>query len=286
MHTDFLLAFQLEKAPIRGRFVRLEQTLNHILTRHQYPQTVAALTAEAATLAPLMGGLMQDNGLFTLQARGNGPLSLLIADYFAPGGIRAYANFDRTNLGIVPQGFVDLLGDGHLAFTLEPPGSQEQYQGIVPIAGDSLSTSAENYFWQSEQIYSRIKLAVAHTPTGWQAGGIILQALPPVTADGAHDLDQLPIEWDTACAFLDSCTAVELTDNQLHPHTLLYRLFNELEVRAFETLPLAPRCRCSYDRAELILSSIAESERAELSDNGLLEMTCEFCGTVYSLKNH
>ena len=283
MHTDFLISFQLEKAPVRGRFVRLQHSVNEVLQRHQYPNTVAALTAEAATLAPLMGGLMDETGLFTLQARGGGPLSLLIADYFAPGGIRAYARFDSSELSVVPQGFEDLLGSGHLAFTMDPENSTEQYQGIVPIEGASLSTSAENYFWQSEQIFSRINLAVAQDGPEWQTGGILLQALPGKAEDGDHDLDNAPIEWDAACALLATCTPEELVNAELHPHDLLYRLFNELGVRVHETTPLQARCRCSYERAQRVLASVTASERAELAENGQLTMNCEFCGTVYTL---
>ncbi len=268
---------------MRGRFVRLRHSINEALQRHQYPNTVAALTAEAATLAPLMGGLMDESGMFTLQARGDGPLSLLIGDYFAPGGIRAYARFDSSQLSIVPQGFAELLGHGHLAFTMDPNGSAEQYQGIVPIEGASLSSSAENYFWQSEQIYSRINMAVAQDGLEWTTGGIILQALPGKAEDGDRDLDHAPLDWDTVCALLATCTPEELADPQLDPHTLLFRLFHEMGVRVYEPTPLQARCRCSYDRAQQVLQSLPAAERADLAEQGQLTMNCEFCGTVYTL---
>ncbi|HRJ12416.1 MAG TPA: Hsp33 family molecular chaperone HslO, partial [Alphaproteobacteria bacterium] len=111
-HNDMIVPFQLEQSALRGRLVRLGTTLDDILCKHQYPPPVARLVAEAATLACVLGSMLKEDGIFSLQAKGDGPVSLLVADYTADGALRAYASFNNESLSTVPDRFCELLGTG------------------------------------------------------------------------------------------------------------------------------------------------------------------------------
>ena len=63
----------------------------------------------------------------------------------------------------------------------------QRYQGYVPLEAETLEAAAHTYFRQSEQIPTRIRLAVAEmydrdaegaARRTWRAGGIIGQFLP------------------------------------------------------------------------------------------------------------
>ncbi len=54
-----------------------------------------------------------------------------------------------------------LLGKGHLAMTIDQGPDMSRYQGLVPLEGNDLEHVAHEYFLRSEQIPTRVRLAVA-----------------------------------------------------------------------------------------------------------------------------
>lgn len=280
-HSDMIVPFQLEQSSLRGRFVRLGSTLDEILGKHQYPAPVARLVAEACTLACVLGSMLKEDGIFSLQAKGDGPVSLLVADYTADGALRAYASFNSEKLSTVPDRFCELLGDGYLAFTIDRGAGFERYQGIVQIEGDSLTTSAQHYFLQSEQVHTEIKFFCAEQGPPWHTGAICVQAMPKEGDLTEHDLDRIPDGWDEMTALIHTLTAAEAINPSLHPHDLLFRLFHEGGIRVYDTVHVQHRCRCGLERAQQALATLSEAEAAEFSENNYVEVKCEFCNSAY-----
>ena len=168
-----------------GRLVKLGPTVDTILSRHAYPEPVSKLLGEAVALTALLGAALKFEGKFILQASTDGPVDLLVADYQVPGGLRGYARFSAERLAELPVGG-RLLGEGHLAMTIDRGVDTERYQGVVPLEGESLTEAADTYFRQSEQLPTFIRLAVArHYRAGsaggrswtWRAGGLLVQKL-------------------------------------------------------------------------------------------------------------
>src|SRR6185312_3918247 len=186
---DVVVPFTLEQLDSRGRVVRLSDALDAILTRHNYPAPVARLLGEAVVLAALIGSSLKFEGRFILQTQTDGPVNLIVVDLEAPDGLRGYARFDADQVQrAVDEGRAQpgqLLGNGHLAMTVDQGAQMDRYQGIVALEGDSLEQVALRYFKQSEQNPTGVRLAVAEfTRRGdqhphWRAGGVLVQHLPP-----------------------------------------------------------------------------------------------------------
>jgi molecular chaperone Hsp33 len=284
MTVDILQPFHLELANVRGRAVRLGHVLNDLLGPHDYPPQVEQLLAEAATIAALLASLLKYDGIFTLQTKSNGPISLLVADVTTEGEIRAYARFDASRLPApgASAGVEQLLGAGYLAFTVDQGEHSERYQGIVALTGDSLSECLAHYFEQSEQLPTSVKLAVRRHPEGWRAGAILLQRLPDddaarILKNEAEDEE----DWRRACLLMGTAAEVELLDRSLHLNNLLYRLFHEERVRVFTPTVVRRGCRCSETRVRQVLRSLSRAELDELKLDGEVVVTCEFCSETY-----
>lgn len=292
LFDDLTLPFQIEQCDVRGRMVRLGPALDRLLARHAYPEPVAQLVAEAVALAATMATALKFDGTFTLQAKGDGPVSLLVADCRTPGHLRGYASFDAERLDglelgpggtacIVPL----LLGKGHLAFTIDPAGEDmERYQGIVDLSGATLAEAAHTYFSQSEQLNARVALAAGHRRDAsgrrhWRAGGILLQQLP--LQPGGLMAEERELAWEKVTALLATATPAELSDPLLGHNDLLYRLFHEDGVRVFDTAALDNACTCSADKVRGILSSFAPDEIEEMAVDGVISVTCQFCSAAY-----
>jgi molecular chaperone Hsp33 len=281
-------AFQIEGWPVRGRLVRLGSAIDAILSAHDYPEPVAALLGEACALAALIGSSLKFEGRLIVQAQGDGPVRYVVADYDTQGHLRGYCRFDEAEVAAASQGFArpgakTLLGEGLFVMTLDRGPDFERTQGITPIEGESLSLAAEHYFQQSEQIPTRVRLAVGAVTTdagtAWRAGGAMIQV---IAADDARG--ETLETWDRSRALFQTLGDDELIDPTVAPETLLFRLFHEDGVRLEDPRALQAVCRCSKDRIGAVLASFGPEERAEMvEDDGKIRVTCEYCATVYEL---
>lgn len=303
---DAVEPFAVAALDLRGRVVRLGPALDTILSRHVYPPPVCKLLGEAIVLTVLLGASLKFEGRFILQTQTDGPVRMLVVDYRSGGQVRAYAQFDAARvsaLGDVPAG--DLLGRGHLAMTIDQGPDMSRYQGLVALAGGGLEAAAHEYFRRSEQIPTRVRLAVAEElrpgalapERRWRAGGLILQFLPksaermrgpdldPGDAPAGSTPHSVPEDdaWVEGQALVATLTDVELIDPDLSSDRLLYRLFHEHGVRVFRSARIEARCSCSRDRVETILRSFSAEERREMVEDGRILVTCEFCSTKYAL---
>ena len=197
LSLDVAIGVTIPARDARGRAARIGPVLDSILSAHNYPAVVERLLAEALILTALLGSLLKDpQGQMTLQAQTeNGAIDLLVCDYLG-GELRGYVRHDPerlADLGPNPSLFA-LFGKGYLAITFDQPVSDERYQGIVPLEGESLARAAESFFAQSEQIPSVVRLAAEKRGEGWVAGGLltvaggdnVVRVLPPLNIDEAH----------------------------------------------------------------------------------------------------
>lgn len=299
---DHVVPFAVEALDIRGRAVQLGPLLDSILSRHDYPEPVARLLAEAMALTVLLGTSLKFQGKFIVQTRSDGPVSMLVADFTTPHAMRAYASYDEAQVAeAIAAGKTsteDLLGKGVLALTVDQGTHMQRYQGIVPLDQTSLEEAARIYFRQSEQIPTDVRLAVAVqvTPGGrqqWRAGGLLTQFLPEApermrAPDLAGDGDETEVEqgpadnaWQEAVMLTGTIEPAELVDPTVGAERLLYRLFHEHGVRVFEAAEVADRCSCSRERIHGILAGFTAEEVRASTEDGKIKVACEFCSTTY-----
>ena len=286
---DLIQPFQIESMAAQGRLIRLGAAAEAVIDTHDYPQPVAELLAEAQVIAAAMAGALKFDGVLTLQAKGDGPVTILVVDITSDGALRGYAQFDRAAVADAGndgprQQVPRLLGNGHLALTVDQGADTQRYQGIVPLEGATLADCAHTYLRQSAQFDAVIKVAAARSGASgdWRAGGLMLQRLADKGVQRqSGDRDDGEDAWRRAVALMGSCTPEELVSPALHPHDLLYRLFNEDGVRVFDASPLEMRCRCSRGRVENVLRSFPRSEIETMKEGDDVVVTCEFCNAAY-----
>lgn len=275
---DFVQPFQIEDLNIRGRLVRLGDAYASAVGGHAYPPPAAKLLGETMALAATLASTLKYDGIFTLQAQGNGPVPILMADVTTDGGLRAYAKISEgANLGgDVDATVPDMLGSGYLAFTVDQGPDTDRYQGITELTGATLADCAHNYFRQSEQLETAIVLAARDDEDGDgrpRAAALMIQRLPE--SQGDED------DWRRAVALLSSIRVGELLDPALSASKVLYRLYHEDGVRLYDQRDLRYDCRCSQAKVERTLRSFPKDDLADMIVDGRITVTCEFCKTDY-----
>lgn len=306
---DRVLPFTVPELDLRGRVVRLGASIDTILARHAYPEPVSRVLGEAAALTVLLGTALKFEGRFQLQTKSDGAIPMIVVDFNAPDNFRAVAHVDEEKLAAAiaddKLSTGHLLGVGHLGMTVDHGSQMTRYQGVVALERQSLEEAAHQYFRQSEQIPSRIRLGVGSIVTNggrqWRAGGILVQFMPnsperlraadlhPGDAPEGHeilandDADGISDDaWAEARSLVDTVEDHELLDPTLESERLLYRLFHERGARVFEPDAVHEACRCSRERVLDMLRGFPEEDRKGLvADDGTLAVTCEFCSRRY-----
>lgn len=304
---DVVVPFAVEPLDVRGRAIQAGPLIDTILKRHDYPQDVSFLLGELIMLTLILGSSLKFDGNFILQTQSDGPVSLAVVDFRTPGYVRAYARFDEEALkASKSKGQTsprELLGDGVMAMTIDQGADMQRYQGVVALDGGSLEEVAHQYFRQSEQIPTSIRLSVAQimrpsesgeVETGWRAGGIITQFFPdspdrivnrdlPGGSGEDEELHQEDDAWVEASSLMSTISEDELTDPQISVEQLLFRLFNEHGVRVFDGIPVMERCSCTREKVISLVRSFGVDDSA--ADKPVEDVTtkCEFCSKVYTI---
>jgi molecular chaperone Hsp33 len=260
---------------------------------------VATLQAEALALAACLSSTLKFDGVFTLQAKGDGLVRTLFADITEAGHLRGYTamednptGFQAAALAHDPSGPVclgPLMGSGYIAFTVDDGTSNGRYQGIVELDERHLSDAAMRWYENSEQLDTIVVCAAEHGADGWQAVALMLQR---IAADGGKgDGASMPKTneqaraasddaWHTAKTLLGSITRGELLDPALSPEDIIFRLFNSMAPHSAPARPVLDQCRCNVEKIESMLQQLAPDDIDDMADNdGNLTVTCEFCKT-------
>lgn len=273
--------FHLPGRPVRGRLVRLGPLADALLTRHDNHPLVTRLSGEALALAAALATALKFQGSFSLQAKGDGPVSMLLADCTQAGALRGYARANEEKLAAALNAggtatAAELLGHGYLAFTVDQGPDRERHQGIVAIEGDNLAQMALHYFATSEQLQCALHLSCAHTEAGWRASALILER---VASEGGIDApgEEADEAWKAATILAATVTDDELLDDGLPPEQLIWRLFSAEGVAADRPRALAYGCRCSRLRLAGILEGFGPHDLDDMVVAGDIVMTCEFC---------
>lgn len=299
---DLVIPFRTERSGVVGRVVRLGAAADQILNKHAYPEAVSKTLGEALAITAMLGVSLKPDGRLILQTKSKGALELLVVNYDQTGAMRAYAQYDGKLVESYGRNVTQgrLLGEGHLALTIDPGHGAEQHQGIVELKSTSLADAALGYFRQSEQLPTLLRVAVArHYAVGtdsrpgqqtWRAGGIMIQhtaaTQPRALEEGEGHEDRLRGEadenWNRARLLAETVEDHELLDPMLTCEELLLRLFHEEGVRVFRSNAIRAQCRCSRERSQGLLRMLTDDDFDHLSlPDGSVQIRCEFCNTSY-----
>ena len=236
---------------MRGEIVRLDESYQETLSKHNYPAPVARLLGDFLCAAALLSQTIKFDGTLILQAKSGGEIPIIMAEATSNGHLRGIA---RDADYAKSEDFQTLLANGQLSITIDPVKGQ-RYQGIVPLDGNNLAECLEHYFAQSEQLSTRLILNC----DGKLAAGMLLQELPVSEANADKDRAQL---WEHLTHLANTLTPEEQLS--LEFETVLFRLYHEEQVRTFEPKPLRFQCSCSEQRTMRAIHSMGREEAENL----------------------
>lgn len=292
---DLVLPFQVGETAVRGRMVRLGPAVDELLSRHDFPTPVKELVGQTAALVAMLGAALKFEGKLILQIQGDGPVSMVVADYTVGGALRATAKLQEGHEEIAgnAQGpeLHFLLRKGHMVMTIDQGADMERYQGVVPLDGATIAKATVSYFAQSEQIPTAIELAVgritdANGKETWRAGGIMAQFMAAEGGTRERGAEVILADddreaWNRAAILLETVKPDELLDPTVSPEELLYRLYHEDGVRVYDPSPAHFECTCNREKIASVLAQYSREDIDDMIEDGVMTVTCDFCKTEY-----
>jgi len=277
---NHIVPFQLANNEVRGMIVRFDSTVYQIIKRHNYPSNLESLLADTLTITACLGSRMKHDGVFTIQAKGTGPVHTLFADITNNGFLRGYVGYDKD---LINEDFnlLPLMGSGHISFTLDQGKFSKRYQGIVALDAESISKATELYFTNSEQLETKFStfnyydIKENDRINLYPAGLIMLQKMPMKDkfSDESHKES-----WDLSINFLSTLKKEEFLSTKLSSEDILYRLFHEIGVTIYDQIIIKDQCRCSQDKVDFAINNLNKIELEQIADaNGNIKVVCEFC---------
>lgn len=269
MSNNKVIPFTLKNAEIKGRIVRLDEPINFILSQHEYPEVISQILGELIVVSSLIGSQFKDDITLTMQLQFKDNLQYIVTDYQSPGYVRGYAKFDSLE-GL---SYKSIIKNSLIIVTIDRPNAN-RYQGIVEINKDTISGAIEEYFYQSEQIETALKLSIAKVFSDndkykWCASGILIQKLPTKDDEDC---------WDEAKLFFSTIKDHELLNLNTNLENFLYSVYNEMQVTVYEPIEIVHRCRCSKKRMEDVLESLGFDEVVSMLVDDKITIDCQFCG--------
>jgi molecular chaperone Hsp33 len=272
---DTLQRFIFEKAPVRGEYIQLNDTFQTIIHQQPYPAPIRQILGEALCAAGLLSAIIKFTGRLTVQFRGKGKLKLLLAQCDNHFKMRGLVKWEGE--AISHEELMQAFTEGVLVIMLDSGTNKQRYQGIVSWQGDSLASSIEGYFKDSEQLATKVWLAVDDT----KATGFLLQVvpLPDKEARGIEKEIVMP-HWEHF-SYLSS--NLKLEDMlKIDYKSLLTSTFPDDEIRLFPSHAIEFHCPCTRKRGEDAIKVLGQEEaEAEIKDKQSIVVTCEFCNKEY-----
>jgi len=268
-NKDFLQNFIFENSPVRGEITRLNESYKAIMQRHAYPPEIQKLLGEALAAVSLLRSIIKSEGYLTIQFKGSGKLKILAVQCDKDFQLRGLVKWDHTE---DDENILDSLSSGLLSIIIDPNNPNgKHYQGIVEWKNQSLAKSLEEYFYQSEQLPTRIWLSADENT----AAGLLLQQIPKEKPELYED------DWVNLITLTETVKPSELLN--LDSNVLIKRLYAEDDVRIFEKKSVSFYCRCSAKRCENAILTLGQKEsELELKTKKQIIITCEFCNKEYA----
>ena len=260
---DTLQRFMFEHASIRGEIAHLDETYKTIIQQHPYPPIVKQLLGQALVSCLLLTGSIKFEGEISLQFQGDKRLPLLLVQCDHQLQLRGFARYQDDDEGV---DYNAAFLEGKMVLTITQNNQTQAYQSVVPIISLQMGDNFMHYFAQSEQVASRVWLAVNDET----AAGMLLQLMPDQNTKQREEF------WEYAVQIGQTISEQELLT--LDNPTILHRLYHETELRLYTARPVRFRCRCTEEKMKQVLTVLGEADvRQLLQEKGVVDVECDFC---------
>lgn len=276
---DRILRATAAEGFVKMSAVSARDTVSRACEIHGCTPTTAAALGRTLCGASMLGNLLkEENGSLTIRINGGGPIGSVIAVSDSMGNVRGYVTDPTVDLPLRSDGKLNVGGavgtDGMITVSRDI-GLKEPYIGSTQLVSGEIAEDLTRYMLESEQIPAACGLGVlVDTDLSIKAaGGFIVQLMP-----GAPEkyIDIL----EDNIFMMDNLTTILAEDGL---EAVFEQVLKGLPYHLVGEDPVEYRCYCSRDRVSGAIISVGTAELESMIEEGKsIEVSCQFCDTVYS----
>ncbi len=267
MQASFFQKFLFDKLPIKGSYVVLDDCWQIIKSQREYPVALQQLMGELLTANVLLTNNLKLDGKVICQIQDNPHFNLVVSECSNTGDVRATAKYTAQDEALLD--YASCLAAGRLVVSIDSKSDGQMYQSIIAFNGSSVSDILNNYMSQSEQLKTWFMIAYSQN----KIIGLMLQQLPDVHAMFNNEIERVFM-------LAETLTHHELATDKFE--TLLYKLFNEDDVRVLPQHKVNFACSCSHSRVAEVLRSLGADElKVIIAEQGSIKVDCDYCNAEY-----
>lgn len=264
---------------IKMSAVSARDTVQRAKDIHGCTPTTAAALGRTLCAASMLGNLLkEDDGSLTVRINGGGPIGSVIAVSDSVGRVRGYVTDPSVDLPLRSDGKLDVGGavgrDGMITVSRDI-GLREPYIGSTQLVSGEIAEDLTAYMLESEQIPAACGLGVLIDTdlSVKSAGGFIVQLMPGAPEEYIDLLEE-------NIFMMDQLTTVLAEDGL---EAVFEQVLKGLEHHMVGEDEIGYRCYCSRDRVGQALLGVGRDELQNMIAEGKpVEVSCQFCDTVYS----
>jgi len=276
--TDYVVRATAANGSIRAFAATTRDLVEQARKIHNTTPVASAALGRMLTAAAIMGTMLKgDKDLITLQIRGLGPLKGIVATGDSRGQVKGYVFNPDVDIPSKYPGKLDVsaaIGTGYMS-VIQDVGLKEPYAGRIELVSGEIAEDLTYYFAQSEQTPSSVGLGVLveTDATVRRAGGFIIQVMPDAAEQAISLLEQRlnAIPYTT-----------DLLDMGHTPEEILGMIFEGMDMKVLDKVPVAYYCNCTQERVEKAIISLGKDELNKIiEEDKKANLHCHFCDKDY-----
>ncbi|KAL9187953.1 hypothetical protein ACHAXT_006331 [Thalassiosira profunda] len=260
----------------------IRNLLNEMMIQHTMNPVPGDALGRATLCALLASNGMQEEQMFQLTMKGDGPLRGCVAIVTGKGEARGYVG--NPSLG---DDFTlkEAVGSGTVQVVKNHPEWPRPYNGITGIMHGDIDRDVGIYLAESEQRSCALAAATAFNGIlCTAAGGYLVERLPDCSPDTMAHMERNLAKLVEMNGDDGEALPTNLMLEGKTPVDIATILLSGLGMEPLDQLEPSPKCECSEEKLVRSLRLLPREEvDTILEEEGKVEARCQFCGKVYRM---
>ena len=276
---DILKKYLAHNGSVRVIVLDATKMVTEARKLHRLSNVATAALGRTLAISTIMSSMFKDKSYrLTVQIKGDGPLGNIIVCGDSSLNMKGYVTNPDVELPLNSKGKLDVakaVGKGTLN-VIKDIGLKDPYIGNSELISSEIAEDFAYYFAGSEQTPSVVFLGVniGKDNNVQKACGYIIQPLPDCEENIIDLIENINI-------YISSVTSLMTDIENIDDVAKTITGDNDIEFLE-EEYPIY-KCDCSKTRIEKTIIALGKSEALDIVGNndGILELTCNFCNKSY-----